>query len=162
MSSAKFQPFWSGTIKSLSKLRWHYRNMWWLTYVTMMFAYALMTNRHQSINNYPYDLTKCYINHITQHAMLQPLNQQYLGKVRWLAACWFLCNCWVCCFIIHGDLSNWLFLGPTSIWRWVSRYGDFHYKEKTVMRPSNLYNRNSYSSKTVSLYCDNPLGPVSI
>ena len=38
------------------------------------------------------------------------------------------------------------------------RYGELHYKEKTVIRPSYLYNRNSYSTgKTTSLYWDGPM-----
>ena len=32
-----------------------------------------------------------------------------------------------------------------------SRYGNFHYKDKTVVRPSYLYNGNSYTSKMASL-----------
>ena len=34
----------------------------------------------------------------------------------------------------------------------ISRYGDFHYKEKMLMRPSYLYNGNSYTENTASLY----------
>ena len=36
-------------------------------------------------------------------------------------------------------------------------YGDFHYKDKTVMRPSYLYNDNPYTGKTTSLYWGDPL-----
>ena len=36
----------------------------------------------------------------------------------------------------------------------LSRYGDFHYKDKTVMRPYYLYNGNTYIGKMVSLYWD--------
>ena len=35
-------------------------------------------------------------------------------------------------------------------------YGDFYYKDKTVMRPSYLYNGNPYTGKTAYLYWDNP------
>ena len=34
----------------------------------------------------------------------------------------------------------------------LSRYRDSHYKDKTVSRPSYLYNGNSYTGKTTSLY----------
>ena len=33
----------------------------------------------------------------------------------------------------------------------LSRYGDFHYKDETDIRPSYLYNENSYTGKMVSL-----------
>ena len=39
----------------------------------------------------------------------------------------------------------------------VSRYWHFHYKDKTVVRPSYLYNKNPYNGKTTSLYWDGPL-----
>ena len=35
-------------------------------------------------------------------------------------------------------------------------YGDVHYKDETVVRPSHLYNGNLYSSKMTSLYWDDP------
>ena len=38
----------------------------------------------------------------------------------------------------------------------LSMYGDFHYKDKMVMRLSYLYNGNTYTGKT-SLYWDGPL-----
>ena len=40
----------------------------------------------------------------------------------------------------------------------LSRYGDFHYKDKTVVKPSYLYNGNPYIGKTAvtSLYWDGP------
>ena len=44
----------------------------------------------------------------------------------------------------------------------LSRYEDFHYKDETVVRPSYLYNGNSYTGKTTPLYWDGPrmaLGP---
>ena len=34
------------------------------------------------------------------------------------------------------------------------RYGDFHYKYKTVVRPSYSYNGNPYTGKTASFYWD--------
>ena len=40
----------------------------------------------------------------------------------------------------------------------LSRYGDFHYKDETVVRPSDLYNGNSYTVKTALLYWDSPPG----
>ena len=40
----------------------------------------------------------------------------------------------------------------------LSRYGYFHYKDKTVVRPSYLYKGNSYTGKTGSLY-RRPTGP---
>ena len=36
------------------------------------------------------------------------------------------------------------------------RYGDSHYKDKAVEKPSYLYNRNLYIVKTESLYWDAP------
>ena len=36
----------------------------------------------------------------------------------------------------------------------LSRYGDFHYKDKTVVRLSYLYNGNSYTGKTAFVYWD--------
>ena len=36
-------------------------------------------------------------------------------------------------------------------------YGDFHYKDMTVVRPSYLYNGNPYIGKTASLYWEGPL-----
>ena len=40
---------------------------------------------------------------------------------------------------------------------YLSRYGNFHYKEKTVVRKSYLYNGNPYIVKMASLYWDSPL-----
>ena len=48
------------------------------------------------------------------------------------------------------------------IWVWVPSpykdglYGDFHYKDKTVMISSYLYNGNPYTDKMASLYWDGP------
>ena len=39
----------------------------------------------------------------------------------------------------------------------LSRYGDSHYKDETVVRPSYLYNGNPYTAKMISLYWDGPL-----
>ena len=36
------------------------------------------------------------------------------------------------------------------------RYGDFHYKDKTVVRLSSIYNGNPYTGKAPSLYRDGP------
>ena len=41
-------------------------------------------------------------------------------------------------------------------------YVDFHYKNKTVIEPSYIYNDNSYTDKSVSLYRDGPLGAIQI
>ena len=41
----------------------------------------------------------------------------------------------------------------------LSGYVDFPYKDKTVVRLSNLYNRNPYTGKTISLYQDAPFVP---
>ena len=41
----------------------------------------------------------------------------------------------------------------------LSRYGYFHYEDKTVSRQSNLYDGNPYTGKTTSLYWDAPLAP---
>ena len=45
---------------------------------------------------------------------------------------------------------------PGSINRWSFKVLEFHYKDKTVVRPSYLYHGNSYSGK-VSLYWNGPL-----
>ena len=37
------------------------------------------------------------------------------------------------------------------------RYGDFHYKNKTILKPSYIYNGNSFTGKTTFLYWDGPL-----
>ena len=39
----------------------------------------------------------------------------------------------------------------------LSEYGDFHYKDETVVRLSYLYNGNSYTGKAEILYWDGPL-----
>ena len=39
-------------------------------------------------------------------------------------------------------------------------YGDFHYKDKTDVRQSYLYNGNPYTGKTTSLYWDGILVEV--
>ena len=49
------------------------------------------------------------------------------------------------------------FLAPSQYKDGPSRYGDFRYKDKTVSRPSYLYNGNPYASKTTSLFWDGPL-----
>ena len=41
----------------------------------------------------------------------------------------------------------------------LSKYKDAHYKEKTVVWTSYLYNVNSYTSKTASLYQKGHLNP---
>ena len=40
------------------------------------------------------------------------------------------------------------------------RYGDTHIKDKTVARPSYLYNCDPYTGKTTSLYWDSLLDPA--
>ena len=42
-----------------------------------------------------------------------------------------------------------------------SRFDDFYYKDKTVMRPWYLYNGNPYTCKAISMYCGGPLCLVS-
>ena len=42
--------------------------------------------------------------------------------------------------------------GPPQYIDCLSRYGDFHYKDKTVVRLSYLYNGNRHTGKTTSLY----------
>ena len=65
-----------------------------------------------------------------------------------------LCSCWA---------YNALWLKAlTAAYTWalfqykkrLSRYEDFHYKDKTVVRPSYLYNGNSYAGRTASLCWD--------
>ena len=46
--------------------------------------------------------------------------------------------------------------GPVLIKERLSRHGEFHYKDKTVSRPSYLYNRNPHTGKTTSLYRASP------
>ena len=43
----------------------------------------------------------------------------------------------------------------------LSRYVDFHYKEKMVVRLSYLYNGNSHTGKTTSLYWNGPQIPAN-
>ena len=43
----------------------------------------------------------------------------------------------------------------------LSRYGDFHYKNEAVMRPSCLENENTFTGKTV-IITKRPIGAVSI
>ena len=47
--------------------------------------------------------------------------------------------------------------GPSQYKERISGYADFHYKDKAIVRPSYLYNWNSYTGKTTSLYRDEPL-----
>ena len=47
--------------------------------------------------------------------------------------------------------------GTVSIKRYFSRYGIFHYNDKTVVRPSYLYNGNSYTGETITLFWDKRL-----
>ena len=59
------------------------------------------------------------------------------------------------------DLAPYLLLQQTTpgphlnIKMVVFRYGDFHYQDRTVVRPSYLWNGNSYTGKMPSLYWDN-------
>ena len=63
----------------------------------------------------------------------------------------------------HDDLIlvAWPLLGstwaPSQYKRRFSRYGNFHYEEKTVVRPSYLYNGNRYAGKMMLLYQNGPL-----
>ena len=54
--------------------------------------------------------------------------------------------------------------GPRALSQYkdsLSRFVDFHYKDKTVMRPCYPYNGNSYTGETTSLYYWNsPQGPL--
>ena len=52
--------------------------------------------------------------------------------------------------------------GPLNIKTVFSRYGDSHVKNKTIVRLSYLYNGNSYTDKTTSLYWDGPHVPQVI
>ena len=54
-----------------------------------------------------------------------------------------------------GDQENWgVFWSVSQYKDRLSMYEDSHYKDKTVMRPSYLYDGNSYTGKTTSLYWD--------
>ena len=56
-------------------------------------------------------------------------------------------------------VSNVMLMGTRALSQYkdsLSMYGDFHYKDKKVVRPSYLYNGNSYTGKSVSLYWDGP------
>ena len=44
----------------------------------------------------------------------------------------------------------------------LSRYGDFHYKDRMVMIVSYLYNGNLYTGNMASLYWNGPQGAVSV
>ena len=65
------------------------------------------------------------------------------------------------------DLNVWIFhkildndpldkLSPSQYKDCLSRYKDFHYEEKTDVRPSYLYNGHSYTAKTTCLFWDPP------
>ena len=56
--------------------------------------------------------------------------------------------------LLHVSAKNW---APSQYKDGLPRCGNFHYKYKTVVRPSYLYNGNSYTGKTTSLYWDEPL-----
>ena len=61
--------------------------------------------------------------------------------------------CTKCDSIYHEGATRWR--GQPSQYKdCLSRYGDFHYKDKTVVRPSYFYNGNSYTGKKISLYWD--------
>ena len=53
-----------------------------------------------------------------------------------------------------------LLLAPSLYKDRLSRYGDFHYKDKAVVRPSYIYNGNPYTGKTASLYWDTRHSPL--
>ena len=62
-------------------------------------------------------------------------------------------------FVPSGYLYHWVITGPefrlnvkTFFQLWY-----FHYKDKTFVRPSYLYNGNSYTGKMISLYWVRPL-----
>ena len=56
-----------------------------------------------------------------------------------------------------GELGGVKYWSPSQYKDGLSRYGDFHYKDKTVLRPSYLYDGNPYTGKTIYLYWDSPL-----
>ena len=53
-----------------------------------------------------------------------------------------------CVFLVPGPCLN-----IKSVF---FRYGDFHYKDKTIVRASYLYNGSPYIGKTTNLYWDGP------
>ena len=57
----------------------------------------------------------------------------------------------------HLNCPQWS-LGPYLNMKTVfpSHAWDFHYRNKTVVRPSYLYDENSYTSKAIHLYWDGP------
>ena len=50
---------------------------------------------------------------------------------------------------IYDSVVNWI---PSQYKDGFSKYGDFHYKDQTVVMPSYLSNCDSYTGKTISLY----------
>ena len=60
------------------------------------------------------------------------------------------------CNISYSSCSPATTWGLSSYEDHLSRYGDFHYKNKTVMRLCYLYNGNSFTGKTTSFYWDGP------
>ena len=65
-----------------------------------------------------------------------------------------------CCvwnrMIGHGGCPSGDYQGPISIWIPYFWYVDFRHEDKTVVRPSYLYDGNCHTDKTASLYWDNP------
>ena len=61
-----------------------------------------------------------------------------------------------CCAAVYLSSSSFweqVRTGPClNIKTGLPRYRYYHYKDKTVVRPSYLYNGNSYTGKTTSLY----------
>ena len=53
------------------------------------------------------------------------------------------------CRVLFGLDSAWIdSCAPSEYKKGLSRYGEFHYKDKSVAKLSYLYNGNSYTGKT--------------
>ena len=65
---------------------------------------------------------------------------------------------------MYGTIAYRISLRNTSLSQYqdrLSRFGDFHYKDETVVRLSYLYDRNSHAAKTASLYWNHPWCEIS-
>ena len=79
---------------------------------------------------------------------LLPCCMQYISCYKWPCHNETLLYHWIIMGKYHLSLSQYK--------NYIFRYKDFHYKEKTVVRPYFLYKGNPHTDKT-SLYWDSPL-----
>ena len=79
----------------------------------------------------------------------------YFG-LNWLVSIWFL-KFQSCHVVLEKDSCFKMAARVLFLYKnWLFRHKDFHCKDKMVVRSSYLYNGNSYTGKTASLYWEVP------